>query len=51
MNNETGKYITEIKSADLKLKMVSNLNEAENNRKIIFLKDTNGLEQSKRIEN
>ena len=51
MNNEPGKYITEIKSADLKLKVVSNLSEAKNNRKIIFLKDTNGLEQSKRIEN
>ena len=40
----------EIELADLKLKVVSNLSEAKNNRKLIFLKDTNGLEQSRRIK-
>ena len=33
MNNETGKCITEIKSADLRLKMDSNLSEAKGNKK------------------
>ena len=51
MNDEPGKCITEIKSADLKLKVGSNLSEAKGNKKIIILEDTNGLEQSKRIEN
>ena len=41
---------TEIKSADLKLMVDSNLSEARGNKKIIFLKDTNRLEQPKRIK-